>query len=94
MKRLIVVVVPVLLLALVAIISGEQCQTPCPKCTNQPTPQDCKSGCLTKDRCGCCLVCAKAKNETCGGYSGVFGKCADDLYCEKVGAFVGICKGS
>ena len=84
----------VLLLLSVIATSGEQCQTPCPKCTDQPAPQDCKSGCLTKDPCGCCLVCARAKNETCGGFGGTLGTCADGLYCEKAGVFSGICKGN
>lgn len=91
MGRLIVIVV--LLLEVVA-TSGEQCQTPCPQCVDQPRPQDCKSGCLTKDRCGCCLVCAKAKNETCGGINNYYGNCADGLYCKEINPLFGMCKGN
>ncbi|CAK9300775.1 unnamed protein product [Gordionus sp. m RMFG-2023] len=35
------------------------------KCST-PTPTDCK-GDITKDACGCCDVCAKVKDEECGG---------------------------
>ena len=87
------VVVVVLLLAV--IVSGEQCgQMKCPECTNQPNPKDCTSGCLTKDRCGCCLVCAKAKGEYCGGINDHQGYCADGLYCKQDNILVpGTCQG-
>ena len=35
------------------------------------------------DSCGCCLVCGKVINETCGGPWDGFGKCVRGLFCEK-----------
>lgn len=81
-------------LSLAVIGSAEQCgQMKCPECKNEPSPTDCASGCLTKDRCGCCLVCAKAEGKKCGGYSYSKGYCADGLYCDRASEILtGTCK--
>ena len=85
----------VVVLVLAVVSSAEQCgQMKCPECKNQPTPESCASGCLTKDRCGCCLVCAKAKGDRCRGANDYFGYCADGLYCDRNDSRrFGICKG-
>ncbi|KAF7688948.1 cysteine-rich motor neuron 1 protein precursor [Silurus meridionalis] len=35
--------------------------------------------------CHCCLVCAKQKNEVCGGLWGLLGRCDEGLVCEVKG---------
>ena len=49
--------------------------TPC------QTPTCCDSGYYTLDECGCCLTCAKAKDEVCGGPFEIAGACATGLRC-------------
>ena len=53
---------------------------PCDQATCQ-TPTCCDSGYLTKDVCRCCLVCAKAEGEACGGNWGTAGTCARGMRC-------------
>jgi len=57
----------------------------CLPCRQAPceTPTCCSSGKLTLDACGCCQVCAKAQNETCGGPWDTSGHCATGLNCLK-----------
>lgn len=43
-------------------------------------PENCPVG-LTKDACGCCDVCAKAKGEACGGPWFLLGRCGKGLKC-------------
>ena len=84
-----------IVLALAEVSSALQCggQMECPECKDIK-PEDCKSGCLTKDICGCCYVCAKAKGDHCEGINNYHGYCADGLYCDKPGKLAtGICKG-
>ncbi|CAK9300829.1 unnamed protein product [Gordionus sp. m RMFG-2023] len=50
------------------------------KCST-PTPTDCK-GDITKDACGCCDVCAKVKDEECGGPFRTSGKCSRGFICK------------
>ena len=85
----------VVVLVLVVVSSALQCgqQMECPECKNEPTPESCESGCLTKDHCGCCFICAKAKGDRCGGINDYFGYCAERLYCEDETALYGRCKG-
>jgi len=45
------------------------------------TPACCPSGRYTWDECGCCLVCAKAEGETCGGPFRVAGTCQEGSRC-------------
>ncbi|ESO86142.1 hypothetical protein LOTGIDRAFT_71199, partial [Lottia gigantea] len=67
------------------------------RCPDEPT--NCLGG-VTNGSCGCCKVCAKLVNESCGGNFGLLGKCADNLRCyisPKVGQSItgreeGICK--
>ncbi|XP_070578150.1 cysteine-rich motor neuron 1 protein-like isoform X2 [Ptychodera flava] len=54
------------------------CQQPCDTSTCSPT--NCKGG-LVDDLCGCCKVCARLVNETCGGIDNLFGICDEGLYC-------------
>ena len=48
-----------------------------------PPPHCCESGQYTFDECGCCMKCAKAELQSCGGPSGSGGKCAKGLACLK-----------
>ncbi len=48
-----------------------------------PPPHCCESGEYTFDECGCCMTCAKAELQECGGPSGENGKCASGLQCLK-----------
>jgi hypothetical protein len=48
-----------------------------------PPPHCCESGYYTFDECGCCMTCAKAELQECGGPSGSRGKCAKGLSCLK-----------
>ena len=48
-----------------------------------PPPSCCESGQYAYDECGCCLKCAKAELQKCGGASDISGKCAEDLQCLK-----------
>ena len=83
----------VVVLVLAVVSSAAQCGK-CPECKNQPTPESCDSGCLTKDHCGCCLVCAKAKGDPCKGINDYYGYCADGLYCDTNSVLAaGRCKG-
>ncbi|XP_041351860.1 cysteine-rich motor neuron 1 protein-like [Gigantopelta aegis] len=44
------------------------------------TPRECRRG-STIDLCGCCSVCAKEVNQSCGGKYGLLGKCGEGLQC-------------
>jgi len=47
-------------------------------------PRRCRrAGQFVKDVCGCCDVCAKQRNEKCGGQWEIHGKCASGLNCVK-----------
>ena len=46
-------------------------------------PSCCESGQYAYDECGCCLKCARAELQTCGGASDISGKCAGGLQCLK-----------
>jgi len=46
-------------------------------------PSCCESGQYALDECGCCMKCAKAELQTCGGASSISGKCAGGLQCLK-----------
>ncbi|CAB4054633.1 unnamed protein product [Lepeophtheirus salmonis] len=48
-----------------------------------PPPHCCESGQYTFDECGCCLTCAKAELQACGGPNDSSGKCSTDLACLK-----------
>lgn len=43
-------------------------------------PKQCK-GAVVPGICGCCTVCAKQKNESCGGMYGLYGTCDRGLRC-------------
>ena len=45
------------------------------------TPVCCQSGSYTLDECGCCMTCAKAEQEVCGGPFRINGNCAAGLRC-------------
>ena len=91
MKSLVIVGV-VLLVAVIT--SAEQCgqEMKCPKC--EEPPKKCNSGYYIRGPpCGCCLVCAKAENESCGGPGGYKGYCALGLHCDATSDLVlGTCK--
>jgi len=46
-------------------------------------PSCCESGYYALDECGCCMKCAKAELQTCGGASSISGRCGDGLQCLK-----------
>ncbi|KAF5896583.1 cysteine-rich motor neuron 1 protein-like, partial [Clarias magur] len=49
-----------------------------------PTDLNCLGG-KAQSVCGCCLVCAKVKNEECGGPYDVYGTCDEGLVCVRRG---------
>jgi len=51
------------------------------KCPAPPTC--CESGQYALDECGCCLKCAKAELQTCGGANDITGRCGSGLQCLK-----------
>jgi len=51
------------------------------KCPEPPTC--CESGQYALDECGCCMKCAKAELQKCGGASDISGKCGRGLQCLK-----------
>ncbi len=54
-----------------------------PRFSCPPPPRCCESGYYTFDECGCCMTCAKAELQECGGPSGSRGKCSKGLACLK-----------
>ena len=72
-----------------------------PTCPNSTCSYPGNCTILTRDSCGCCLVCAKLEGESCGGLYGKAGFCANSLRCtvsEKKAlagkiSTVGVCKG-
>ncbi|XP_056020805.1 cysteine-rich motor neuron 1 protein-like isoform X2 [Ostrea edulis] len=54
--------------------------TPCNLSACPDPPTDCPRGTIL-DVCGCCQVCGKDINETCGGPFEILGKCGDGLEC-------------
>ena len=65
-----------------------------------PNTDTCIGG-TVRDICGCCMVCARGFNETCGGRFGMLGKCGPGLRCvvtvetgqAVTGHEPGVCKG-
>lgn len=65
-----------------------------------PSTSDCP-GSLVVDICNCCQVCARSKNQKCGGLFGILGQCDKHLQCfirpvngqPITGEEEGICKG-
>ncbi|XP_067143789.1 single insulin-like growth factor-binding domain protein-2 [Centruroides vittatus] len=47
---------------------------------NNKTEIECPVG-VVYDACFCCAVCGKNKNEPCGGYNYIEGRCGRGLYC-------------
>jgi len=76
-----------IIFAVFLVVAGQQKQVVprnCPEC--QPglckAPKDCLVG-LTKDRCGCCDVCARSEGQACDldtGYK--YGTCGEGLVCQ------------
>ena len=64
------------LLLLLLLLSSPSYQCPAP-------PTCCESGQYALDECGCCLKCAKAELQTCGGANDISGRCASGLQCLK-----------
>ncbi|XP_062589466.1 cysteine-rich motor neuron 1 protein-like, partial [Saccostrea cucullata] len=54
--------------------------TPCNPSMCPDPPKNCPRGTIL-DVCGCCQVCGKNVNETCGGPFEIVGKCGDGLEC-------------
>nr|API81348.1 venom toxin [Hemiscorpius lepturus] len=83
----------VILFAIISSTMALSCRF-CDSSQCPPPPTNCPVG-TVRDVCGCCLVCAKAENEPCGGFPGIFGKCGKGLKCvyePNVIVFHGICK--
>lgn len=73
---------------------------PCDK-SKCEEPKQC-TGSVVLGICGCCSVCAKQKNESCGGVYGLYGTCDRGLRCvirpplngESITQYeVGVCEG-
>ena len=65
------------------------------ECVGEPKAEECMSGQLTSDVCGCCKRCASVENEICGSQWGMSKFCADYLYCQlDKNGFLGLCKPS
>ena len=78
-----VFVIALAVLAIVATTEGLDCVL----CPHQPPcvplyRLGCRGG-LTTDQCGCCAVCAKLRNQTCGGLFNEAGKCDCGLKCKR-----------
>uniref|UniRef100_A0ACB8GB68 Cysteine-rich motor neuron 1 protein n=1 Tax=Sphaerodactylus townsendi TaxID=933632 RepID=A0ACB8GB68_9SAUR len=43
-------------------------------------PKNCPGG-VVLDICGCCFLCARQRNESCGGFFGLHGACDRGLRC-------------
>lgn len=43
-------------------------------------PKNCPGG-VVLDICGCCFICARQRNESCGGFFGLHGACDRGLRC-------------
>lgn len=43
-------------------------------------PKNCPGG-VVLDICGCCFMCARQRNESCGGFFGLHGACDRGLRC-------------
>lgn len=54
------------------------------QCSNRPEDfaHTCPSGELHEDLCGICLVCARARGQSCGGQGNRSGVCAGGLLCK------------
>lgn len=90
-----------LLLHNLAVVSALTCDL-CRPSSCSPLRPDCPPGDVVLDVCGCCTVCARQVNESCGGVYGLLGRCADHLECfiapPPVGQAItgheeGVCKG-
>ncbi|XP_025103924.1 cysteine-rich motor neuron 1 protein-like isoform X1 [Pomacea canaliculata] len=69
-----------LLLHNLAVVSALTCDL-CRPSSCSPLRPDCPPGDVVLDVCGCCTVCARQVNESCGGVYGLLGRCADHLEC-------------
>ncbi|XP_061164322.1 cysteine-rich motor neuron 1 protein-like [Saccostrea echinata] len=67
--------------------------TPCNPSMCPHPPRDCPRGTIL-DVCGCCQVCGKNVNETCGGPFEILGKCGDGLECALTSEVGGLITGS
>nr|ADD38762.1 Cysteine-rich motor neuron 1 protein [Lepeophtheirus salmonis] len=61
-------------------VSGLSCFCGAAPCE---TPKCCDSGSYTTDACGCCPICAKGVDDTCGGPFRTAGNCDVGLSCVK-----------
>jgi len=73
--------VHLLVIGSLRVAAGLSC-LPCGRLPCQ-VPACCPSGRYTLDPCGCCLTCAKAEGETCGGPWETAGTCARGLHCKR-----------
>ncbi|CAK9300339.1 unnamed protein product [Gordionus sp. m RMFG-2023] len=55
------------------------CYDKTPRC-GITAPKNCTAG-LVYDRCRCCKICGKTKNQRCEGRSNWQGTCGKGLYC-------------
>eukprot|EP00095_Tigriopus_kingsejongensis_P005107 maker-scaffold161_size295871-snap-gene-1.36 protein:Tk05107 transcript:maker-scaffold161_size295871-snap-gene-1.36-mRNA-1 annotation:"cysteine-rich motor neuron 1 protein" len=71
------------LVAILALSLDQSQSLSCIPCNVTPceTPACCESGTFTSAVCGCCQVCAKPENDSCGGPWRTSGVCGDGLSC-------------
>merc|ERR1719431_1057746 len=73
---------PLLLLLSLPSLQALECRPCIPEnCPDEPDPFSCSSGELVRDLCDCCLICAKAEGDICGGDWDLLGRCASSLTC-------------
>lgn len=80
-QRLVLFVGLVAAAVLVPLSSATSCPSVCRWSRCAPLQlSECKAG-IARDICHCCLVCAKALGEECGGFDRVYGTCGKNLTC-------------
>ena len=83
-RKMASIILTIFLLATTLRTCSSSCAQHC-DATACPVPLDghgspCPLTTLT-DACGCCKVCARGENETCGGPGDILGACDTNLYC-------------
>ncbi|KAG9282147.1 cysteine-rich motor neuron 1 protein-like [Astyanax mexicanus] len=79
--RKVMLISPVLLLLLQLLLVENCWALSCLPCDPSQCPEVECVGRKVRGTCGCCLMCAKQKGETCGGVYNLEGRCDQGLKC-------------